>query len=120
MKQLDLEDFPPYEYQYNETDQPESLSAYLELFLIQNCDGVGEKITLPSLSELASFFHCSRMEVHDAFQRLRKVGFDYFFHGIDYPIDFWKEKELLGHEARLLEFIQTTSPPVKLEGKRKM
>ncbi len=49
----------------------------------------GELVYMPSLMSLARFFQASHITVHDAFQQLRRNGYDYHLTGMDNPIQFW-------------------------------
>lgn len=43
-------------------------------------------LQLPSILELAEFFHCCEMDVFDALHELKQQAYSYEIHGIDSPI----------------------------------
>lgn len=89
VKHLDLSDFPPLPIATDPESRVDIISVYLGRLL--NLQGVTQRFPLqiPSLSQLAKFFHCSQMDVYDAFQRLRRRGYDYELSGMDQPVLFW-------------------------------
>jgi hypothetical protein len=65
------------------------VSACLQGLLEVSGAKTGILLTLPSLMQLARHFNTSHLVIHDAFQTLRKQGYDYNLKGMDAPIPFW-------------------------------
>lgn len=89
VKHLDLSDFPPIPFATESANRVEIIAVYLGRLL--SLQGVTQRFPLqiPSLCQLANFFHCPQMDVYDAFQRLRRRGYDYELSGMDQPVLFW-------------------------------
>lgn len=49
----------------------------------------GEEVFIPSLMVLGRIFETSHLDVHDALQHLRRLGYDYELDGMDDAIRLW-------------------------------
>jgi hypothetical protein len=52
-------------------------------------DGRRGTLVMPSLSQLATQFHCSHLDVYDVLQALRNRGYDYQFAGMNGSVHVW-------------------------------
>lgn len=88
-KHLALKDFPPFTASENDTPACQQIFRYLSSLLEGYQVKAGEEVFLPSLLTLSRFFETTHLEVHDAFQLLRKQGYDYCLESLDAAIRFW-------------------------------
>ncbi len=84
---LALEQFPAHPEAGRET--AESITRCLDDLFREQGLVPGESLRIPPLLDLATFFRCPHLEVYDAFQKLRKQGYDYEISGLDDPVLFW-------------------------------
>lgn len=86
---LNLDSFPPYTPVARDQNCCCHISDYLlklfEAYEVNN----GQDLFIPPLLNLAQFFKVTHLDVHDAFQLLRKKGYDYQLGGLDNAIHFW-------------------------------
>lgn len=66
---------------------PEQINIYLRK-LLENHQQPNRisSLQLPSILDLAVFFHCCELDVFEALQVLKKQAYNYEVHGIDSPI----------------------------------
>jgi DNA-binding transcriptional regulator YhcF (GntR family) len=69
------------------------VAVHLEQLLKQHLIAQSDVASLPSLMELARFYGVSQMDIHDAFQVLRRKGYDYLLAGMDVRITFWLSRQ---------------------------
>lgn len=91
---IDITIFPGYPESLLQGNQKTKIAVYLQR-LLQNYR-ISEKhaIQLPSLTELASFFHSTPLKIHDVLQVLRSRGYDYQLYSLDDPIPFWSHSSI--------------------------
>lgn len=89
---INLEHFPTYFPPETTLNRGEHVSTYMRNLITERMPRKPRPLHLPSLSQLASFFKCSHLEIYDAFRSLRSYGFDFTLVGIDTPIEVWRHK----------------------------
>jgi hypothetical protein len=67
----------------------QGIDDYLGHMLADYDAGKEQCLFLPSLMSLSECFHCSAVEVHQAFTALQEQGYDFFIMGFESPITLW-------------------------------
>jgi hypothetical protein len=73
----------------SETHSSRTISEALLRLLENNGAKSGKLVILPSIMIMAKAFKSNHLKVHDAFQRIRRYGYDYSLKGMDQPVVFW-------------------------------
>jgi len=87
-----LEHFPAYLPVEDKLNRSETIAQFLRNVIVERMPRKAPLLHLPSLSQLASFFRCSHLEIYDALRALRTHGFDFTLAGIDAPVELWRQK----------------------------
>ena len=90
-KILTLEQFPPVPSP-NGRCRIDVITLYLRDLLHAHLNGRRHGINLPGLGEMAKFFGVPQLDVFDAFQNLRREGYDYSLEGFETPVTFWEKQ----------------------------
>lgn len=84
-----ISDFPEIIPQTARGNTPDFIARVLRRILKNYGAESGQIVILPSLMLMAQYFQVTHMVVHDAFQLLRRQGYDYHLKGMDLAVAFW-------------------------------
>lgn len=90
---MELSSFPPFPHYDIGHGRSPMIAGYLAALFNSRQIPVGTPLFIPSLTAMARFFNCSQMDVYDAFQALRKNGFDYQLSDLDHCITLWGPRD---------------------------
>lgn len=99
---INLTHFPPYQMvAAGKPNLVSDLSRYLKNVISDQLRAPVNSVEFPSFITLAAFFHCSYLEMYDAFRMLRAEGYDYQFSSLDGTIQVWRNTKLVTMKEKI-------------------